>query len=460
MSFEYPSVVSAAMLPMREKILMMGLVDTAEAVLEVNLTKDKILGDPTEIINGQSEKIFERHDLPRDCSFTYFVKYFRGLLPKEEIAAYDEFFDLGRMQAAYHKGELVQKHAYWINLLPGYATYIEQRIVLYQDPATQDIYAICFAKDTTELRRENQNGSMAEMESHIDHLTQVFNRRKLEAFAKECLADSSNTGAFILVDVDHFKELNDAMGHGFGDTVLVEVAALMKNSLMTGDIVARLGGDEFVIFVPNIYNKRIMKSKLSLLLSQAYKTVLSNKQETLEISLSVGVALFPQDATTYEDLYAKADEALYLAKHLGRNRYMLYEEITDELAGQILSKAAMHLQRTSSTLRDTDCRAILDSFRSTAVYIISEEGHRLLYVNKLISDRVPDLRLGSVCHEVWAGYCGSCPLKFLGNKQSARVISHYNPFGRTMEISATRMLWRNSIPAIIVRLYPHYEETD
>lgn len=106
-----------------------------------------------------------------------------------------------------------------------------------------------------------------------------------------------------------------------------------------------------------------------------------------------------------------------------------------------------------------DYKMILDSLQTTGIYVIREESHEILYYNRHVKEVAPDIKLGMVCHEVWAGSCDNCPLLHIGDKKEARSINYDDPFGEIVEITANRIMWDDSEPAFLIMVAP-YTETD
>lgn len=158
----------------------------------------------------------------------------------------------------------------------------------------------------------------------LDPLTNLFNRRECIRRIEEYIRQSQSMAAFLLVDVDDFKTINDTMGHAYGDSVLTELAAGMRTLFRQTDIVARLGGDEFVIFMTNIQEQTNAVTKINSILNlfQQYKRSI----ETSGISCSIGCSLYPVHGTTFSALFQKADAAMYHAKKRGKAQYYIYEE--------------------------------------------------------------------------------------------------------------------------------------
>lgn len=130
--------------------------------------------------------------------------------------------------------------------------------------------------------------------------------------------------ALYFIDLDGFKAINDSLGHAAGDGVLKELAFRLKNVVRKEDIVARLGGDEFVVMVGNIPDAG-MASHIAEKLFECFKTTLIPDQASLPISPSIGIALFPDNGTTVDELVNHADAAMYEVKTSGRNNYRFFE---------------------------------------------------------------------------------------------------------------------------------------
>ena len=156
-----------------------------------------------------------------------------------------------------------------------------------------------------------------------DHLTGLFNRRYFEeTMENKVLRAEHNTLslALIILDIDGFKYYNDQYGHDAGDVVLKAVAGMLFNTVSLEDIVCRYGGDEFIVIVP--YTKiQDVQDLCQKLRSELKKMALFHQTTNLGVvTISQGVALFPQHGTTKETLVSNADEALYTAKKEGRDR--------------------------------------------------------------------------------------------------------------------------------------------
>lgn len=151
-----------------------------------------------------------------------------------------------------------------------------------------------------------------------DSLTRLWNRGAFQRSLMKMTAQTQKLrqpAGLLLVDVDHFKAYNDRVGHLGGDEALSAVSRLLQRTARSGDYVARFGGEEFALLLPRTTKLNALKL--------AERIRLAMDHTGLPLTLSVGVATFPEDATSAEELLKAADRALYEAKHLGRNRVVL-----------------------------------------------------------------------------------------------------------------------------------------
>ena len=158
----------------------------------------------------------------------------------------------------------------------------------------------------------------------FDELTKLNNRREFDRLIVDEWQRSvrfKHPFALVILDIDFFKRVNDTHGHQVGDEVLRHVASLLAGQVRIVDKLARYGGEEFALIMVEISRSeaRDVVDRLRALLEET-PYVMPEKNITIEVTLSAGVATMPEDADTVEQLIAAADEALYTAKRLGRNR--------------------------------------------------------------------------------------------------------------------------------------------
>lgn len=133
------------------------------------------------------------------------------------------------------------------------------------------------------------------------------------------------TGAFLILDMDNFKAVNDTYGHIEGDKLLVKFARVLKEESGSDAVVARLGGDEFIVFFTKKMAKAEVKRSASGIVKKVEREILSPGR-LVRVTVSVGIAVAPDDGMNFEELYSKADKALYYVKNEGKNDYHFFGE--------------------------------------------------------------------------------------------------------------------------------------
>lgn len=157
----------------------------------------------------------------------------------------------------------------------------------------------------------------------IDGLTELYNHRFFQDTLKsqvEIAKRYNQTFSLIIIDIDYFKKFNDTYGHQAGDAVLKQVAQTLKKNSRTTDVVCRYGGEEMSIILPNTSLEEALLSANRFNKAIEEKDFQINSNTTSKVTISVGVATFPQDAETPQELIEKADKGLYYAKEHGRNQ--------------------------------------------------------------------------------------------------------------------------------------------
>jgi diguanylate cyclase (GGDEF)-like protein/PAS domain S-box-containing protein len=177
---------------------------------------------------------------------------------------------------------------------------------------------------TTEITRIKQAEQQLSYLAHYDVLTGIANRRYFSEGIDQAVRRAAIARSHLLVmliDIDHFKQINDTYGHAAGDAVLSEIAARLKSSIRKTDLLARLGGDEFVVLCDDITSRDIAKA-LAEKITRAMDEPIAAGANILNVTLSIGVTLC-SDAGSVDIVMQRADEALYLAKAKGRARYQI-----------------------------------------------------------------------------------------------------------------------------------------
>lgn len=161
-----------------------------------------------------------------------------------------------------------------------------------------------------------------------DPLTDLYNRRYLKEALELEFAHPERSGkssAILMMDSDYLKAINDKFGHKAGDDFLIQIADVIKDNIRVGDIACRYGGDEYVVVMSNVNSEIAYKRAESLRRGIARQSIV-HRNENVNISVSIGIAMFPEHGSLREVLFQKADQALYEAKRRGKNRVVLYQE--------------------------------------------------------------------------------------------------------------------------------------
>lgn len=191
------------------------------------------------------------------------------------------------------------------------------------------------ARDITK-RKENED--KIEKLEYSDALTGLPNKMLLNLRINHDMSIANRKKeqlAILFLDFDHFKNINDSLGHAVGDQLLIEVSKRLKNLIREEDTLSRQGGDEFVLVLPNVTAEGAAHVAKKLL--QAIEQAIKVKENELVITASIGIAMFPEDGTDMETLFKCADAAMYLAKENGRNRYRFYTTEIQQHSARILS---------------------------------------------------------------------------------------------------------------------------
>lgn len=178
---------------------------------------------------------------------------------------------------------------------------------------------VCISRDITERASAEEE---SRHDAHHDPLTRLPNRRlfldRLDQAFKHARRRNQPL-ALLYIDLDGFKEINDSLGHGVGDRLLVDVAGRLTASLREDDSVARLGGDEFTVILSGATQRQDIEHVAESILKEMAMPFAIGK-DSVKISASIGAAMLPDNATSPEELLRAADEAMYKAKKSGSNR--------------------------------------------------------------------------------------------------------------------------------------------
>lgn len=237
---------------------------------------------------------------------------------EEDKEAYLKFFNKDQLLHHYYRGNR-SLHMEHRRVKPdGSIFWANATVQIVCDPYNDSIKAFILIKDIDDSKREAI--SLQEL-SELDSLTGLLNRATAIRSIRHILKSCPTHHILIMLDIDRFKQLNDSYGHQFGDKALHRAASRLKSALRREDVFGRMGGDEFIILLKDVSYSIDIYTKLENLCN----LITSALEPEIHISGSLGTAAFPEDGTSFEELYEKADIALYHAKKHGRNQYTVYE---------------------------------------------------------------------------------------------------------------------------------------
>jgi len=252
------------------------------------------------------------------------------------------------LDARTHPDDLAQmqrdRQAHFDGLTP---TYINERRVRCRDGSWKWVLArgMVISRDAqgkplrmtgthTDITDRKKSEALIWQQAHFDALTGLPNRSMLRERLAQDIKKSKRDGqqlALLFIDLDHFKEVNDTLGHNSGDLLLIEAARRLRGCVRECDTVARMGGDEFTIILTELLDTSSLERILQTLL-HAMASVFQLGSEQVFVSASMGITMYPLDGTEIEDLFKNADQALYVAKGAGRNRFSFFTPALQEAA--------------------------------------------------------------------------------------------------------------------------------
>ena len=232
----------------------------------------------------------------------------------------------------------------------------------------------------TDIDEQKRKLKSAEDIAMKDPLTQIYNKKSTRDLIENYISSTQSQGAFMMLDIDNFKGVNDTLGHLYGDAVLSELAHTLKALFRDSDIMGRVGGDEFVVFMTNVRETEIVQKKAENILN-AFKRSFRKEDVDYGISCSIGISLYPWDGNTYENLMQKADLSLYFSKKSGKNQYNFYSD----------SMSTIALPRNKGATETTEINAINGLTQKNFRENVAEYILKLFYQYEDIDQAVPIL---------------------------------------------------------------------
>ena len=257
-----------------------------------------------------------------------------GYSNEEVIGRNPGFLKSGRHDAAFYREmwHAIVNHDHWQGEIwdrrKDGAIYAKSADIILLRNADGSVYR--YVAQFADITEQKEKAELTQWQAHYDPLTNLPNRRLFHDRLRQSLKRAQRNQlplALLFIDLDHFKEINDSLGHAVGDALLMEAARRMCSCVREADTVSRLAGDEFTIILPELGDISQASRIASNIVEQlALPFFFLNDETGHHISASVGIALYPQDANTLDGILKCADKAMYAAKGAGRNRFLYYAD--------------------------------------------------------------------------------------------------------------------------------------
>ena len=283
----------------RESIV---ITDTTGMILEVNDTFSHTTGYSREEAIGKNPRILQSGRQP----FQFYANMWQALLKE-----------------GYWSGEI------WNRRKNGEVYAEIKTISAVLDEHGLTTHYVALGNDITPLKVHQEQ---LERIAHYDILTNLPNRVLLSDRLSQSMVQchrSEQSLAVVFLDLDGFKQVNDIHGHDVGDELLIALSVRMQKALREGDTLSRIGGDEFVAVLANLTTVEDSEPVLERLLLAASEPITIGNI-VLNVSASIGVTIYPEDNMDADQLMRHADQAMYVAKQLGKNRYHLFDTAQDD----------------------------------------------------------------------------------------------------------------------------------
>ena len=282
---------------------------------EVNLTQDTL-------VRGKGKEKWRAETGCYEDTFSGMIAYVADhVIHPKSREMFRKFADRDRLLGMFDGQEHMESIDYE-RKVAGQCRWMRLIVHLVRFNENEDVIAYLFVTDIDEQKKQELRlTAMAE----TDALTGLYNRHRAVPEMEHYLSEHQDeTSALIMIDLDNLKRINDTFGHAYGDTMISTMAKRIKNHFRENDIVSRFGGDEFLVLCKNI-SKDVLERKLKNLVEPVLVTS-ENQEYSNTFSLSAGYVMIEGKGEKLDELYRKADQAMFAAKRKGKSSYAKYED--------------------------------------------------------------------------------------------------------------------------------------
>ena len=238
-------------------------------------------------------------------------------IESEAYSFYKKFYP-ERLKSIYYSGQTDITLEYQRRFPSGDVRWVQDHLKFLKNPETGHLL-LAFSVNDIEAKMQRERELIRRAET--DSLTGVLNREAFSRKVQHILRTEGYGGkhALFLLDIDNFKVLNDSRGHQVGDQFLIRLSTAIKSCFRNTDLIGRLGGDEFLVFMRFTPSYSVTRKNANALLESIDQ--LCTEYRIPGFSASIGISVYPENGTTFDELYKQADDALYRAKEKGKSRF-------------------------------------------------------------------------------------------------------------------------------------------
>lgn len=366
----------------------------------INITKDKFygMGGIWNLYNELTEKM----------SYTQlFARFNQKVVHPDDRRSYMELMDCNNLMQSYQNGITRLKFEFRRIIEQNKMMWMEIKILLFKEPLQDELMALMYLTDIDERKKSSFK---LRYESEFDQLTDVYNKKSAETKIIQCLREPAGLRAFLILDLDNFKEINDSYGHKAGDETLILFAAHLKAVFYNHCIVGRFGGDEFIVLMERISTDQEVDEALMIL----YRKLQEDKR--YGIKFSAGITLI-KGSVDYETVFEQADKTLYQVKNSQKGVYQYYNREVNprpdikELQALKTAERADAGYENLELMEKKDFDTYLGEFGDIA-YLVDPDNYDLILGNQAFYDRVGFTKSqcrGKKCYEIMQRRKTPCP---------------------------------------------------
>lgn len=328
-----------------KKVVAKG--STAIYSIIIDITESKLSSDKLKVINERDTILLNKaknivfewkikpdtvevsDDWEEKFGYTLNVDNFMGKMVRDKVIYRHDVDKFMNLLQGVIAGEKFVEDVVRIRREPSGYVWCKVRLITTYNEELSPSGAVGFLIDIDIDRRTSEE---FRKQAQRDMLTGIYNKTTAEYRIKELMevTEKEKNHALVIIDIDDFKGINDNLGHLFGDKVLSKISCEVKRRFRKTDIIGRMGGDEFIVFLRDIKDINVVMKKADIL-KCIFQNSFVEDESKFKVSGSIGIAIYEGNGVTFEELYKKADEALYYSKKHGKNCYHIYDEKVDGL---------------------------------------------------------------------------------------------------------------------------------